>query len=205
MPEAEKNIPSLRRYFYDWEFYNPPGSRYTYLPIALSIITDDPDGPEYTALFNDYASRVHEDEWVHHNVIVPLRGRGVLERTEEQVVEDLLRFIEPAEEIQMWAMQDDHDRHLLTATMGGAHANAFSKFHHGGTKIVLPRDLVHFRHYVGWPDLPSRPKGHDPLIDARWHRDCYWHLRNIAQQKGLDLSYPVNQDAFLPSDQALRP
>ena len=186
----------LRRYFYDFEYIEI--EPFVYLPISVGIVPEDPNGETYYAVFEDYIDRVPPDHWVAHNVLphlgdVPWKKASIIA---SEMLSYFYRNKQDSEErIEIWAYQDDHDRHLFCSLFGGQTRNAYVQFHQMGIRPVLPRDVVHLQGRLDWPRLPEQKSGkHNALEDAKWHRQCFEHLKWVSLQRG------VSPDPIIPYD-----
>lgn len=187
-----------RRFFYDFEYLAL--DKFTYLPISLGIVPEYGEGEEYYTIFGEYIDQVPDDHWVAHNIL-PHLGDSPLKLT-DQIGMDLLSYFSKAkgvgegdERLELWALQDDHDRHLFCSLFGGQTTNAFVQFNYMGYSAVLPRDIVHLRERLGMPDLPEhKGQAHNALEDAKWHRDCFVHLENISRERNMQASPLIPYD-----------
>lgn len=186
----------LRRYFYDFEYLEL--EPFVYLPISVGIVPPEKNGETYYAVFGEFIERVPPDHWVAHHVLpnlgdVPWKSANIISG---EMLNYFYRNKQNDEErVEIWAYQDDHDRHLFCSLFGGQTRNAYGQFHEMGIRPVLPRDIIHLQGRLGWPHLPEQKTAkHNALNDAGWHRDSFDHLKAISLRRG------ISPDPIIPYD-----
>lgn len=147
------------RYWFDTEF-NEDG--YTIKLISIGVVAED--GREYYAEVAG-AKKLCSTPWLAENVLPHLTGD---EKRRVEIAADLLDFIEPGANTQLWAYWGAYDWVVLCQLYGRMmDIPAWPYF----------RDLQDLRVNKGYPALPQQEGAqHNALADARYNKLIWTYL-----------------------------
>lgn len=153
------------RYFFDTEF-DEDGR--TIELISIGMVAED--GRELYQVSKEFDQN-HCNEWVRNNVLPLLPPDDTWVR-KDIIRERVLRFVKGDPKPEFWAYYADYDWVVMCQLFG--------------TMLDLPNrwpqyclDIKQLAHSMGSPALPRQTGEHDALMDARWNKHAYEHLRSL--------------------------
>ncbi len=175
--------PGKLVYFHDSEFVDA-SAPFAIDFISIGIVPLD-GGPDYYGIsseFNQIAA-AQTNPWLKDNVLAKLplaSGR----KTVKAIAADILAFLRPAREIELWAKNGAYDAYGFCQIFGGMNAMRAALKERGIDKVTF-RDIDELRRAAGDPRLPGEPAAtaHIAIEDARWDRSLYEWLKLEAAAK----------------------
>jgi len=135
--------------------------------ISIGIVTED--GREYYAELNNY-DKSQCDDWIKENVIKNLTGKNVMNT--KKLREEIIRFLEPYENVEVWSDCLAYDWVLFNEIFGHA-------FNIPKKVYYIPFDLCTLMKIKGVdPDINREDfagingKKHNALHDAKVIKAC---------------------------------
>jgi len=173
----------VRRFFYDTEFIEYPGS------IDLISIGVVSEGGEPFYACNLDADLRKANDWVRDNVIMKLPVKPIPSIAgksdyrghwmhKEDIAKRLLEFLKPSEDdpVELWGYYSAYD-HVVLCWLFGAMIDLPAGM------PMFTKDLMQLKEHVGCERLPEQAEGeHDALADARWNRQTFLFLREYARE-----------------------
>lgn len=175
-------MSDIRRFFYDCEFIEQPG---TIELISIGVVSDD--GRRYYAVSNQWDANKAND-WLKANVLLKLPHSDTW-KSRSAIASELIAFIEPWRgRVEMWGYYADYDHVALCWLFG--------------RMIDLPkgmpmytRDIKQWCDALGNPQLPKCHNEHDALNDAMWNKQAYEFLATYAADELTRLRAENQQQA----------
>ena len=152
-----------RRFFYDTEFIERPGSIDL---VSIGIV----DGDRELYLVSTEADHSKANAWVQANVLPLLPPRtDPAWCSRAEMAQRILAFLTPSKEdqVELWGFYSAYD-HVALCWLFGCMVDLPAGM------PMYTRDLKQLCDSKGNPRLPPNSKAHDALEDARWLQDA-WH------------------------------
>lgn len=168
-----------RRFFYDTEFMEAPGSLEL---LSIGVVSED--GREFYAE-NEEADVACANPWVCEHVLAHLNAPGVLRLRPNGIARHLRAFLNPQQEdpVELWGYYSAYDHVILCWLFG-----AMVDLPPGMPMLTL--DVKQWAIDLGDPQLPKQGADeHDALADARWTRGAYLFLRDYAGRPSGAMNY----------------
>ena len=157
-----------RRFFYDTEFIESPGSIDL---ISLGIVSED--GERKLHMVSSEFDESAAGDWVREHVL-PKLPPASNRASRAEIRDELLKFLAPskADPVEMWAYYGAYDHVVLCWLFG-----TMVELPKGMPKLTM--DVKQLCKTSGDPQLPSKPKNaHDALADAEWTRQAWLFLQD---------------------------
>ena len=177
-------MKTVRRFFYDCEFIEKPGSIEM---LSIGVIGED---GKYLYAINHHADISGASKWVWDNVLAklpdvwtggdrgPLKGPGP-----KDIGESLLDFLRPTEEnpVQLWGYCSAYDHVVLCWLFG-----RMIDLPKGMPMLTMDIKQKMIEHGIKKSELPFQDEkgAHNALEDATWNMDSFRRIEEIIQLRG---------------------
>lgn len=190
---SAKRAPA--RYFFDCEFNeidngqsSEQGPFYNIDFISIGIVSED--GATYHGVNKDFDLKAAGDnKWLKDNVLNKLPEQSTWKSITE-IRKDVLGFIKPDQEIELWARNNAYDV-VSFCRLFGTMMSMRQTFNALGVKTVTFRDINEFRHDgdidFSKLDVKDETRAHAADYDADFERLLYQQIMSIKSKKRLTL------------------
>lgn len=158
-----------RKFFYDFEFMEEPGSIEV---ISVGIVTRESDGPELY-LCNRDADLTKANDWVKENVIPRLpEETSELWVSKKRMRDEVERFLAPSKKnpVELWGYYSAYD-HVALCWLFGRMIDLPAGM------PMLTMDVMQLSIDAGI-EIPNTEHDdeHNALSDARWNRWAFYYI-----------------------------
>jgi hypothetical protein len=158
-----------RKFFYDFEFMEEPGSIEV---ISVGIVTQQSDGPELY-LCNRDADLTRANDWVKENVVSQLpEETSELWVSKKRMRDEVKRFLAPSKKspVELWGYYSSYD-HVALCWLFGRMIDLPAGM------PMMTMDVKQLSVDMGI-EIPNTDKEeeHNALSDARWNRWAFYYI-----------------------------
>ncbi len=183
------------RYFFDCEFNEVDNTRtdgaapfYNIDFISIGIVSEN--GAVYHGVNKDFDLELaKKNKWLSDNVLQKLPEQSTW-KTISEIRQDVLGFIKPDQEIELWARNNAHDV-VSFCRLFGTMMTMRQTFNALGVKKVTFRDINEFRHDPDIDfnklDVKDETRAHTADYDANFERHLYKQIMTLKSRARLKL------------------